>query len=132
MSLSTITISGTAISSKTFPAPSELQPYAAPTINTFIPIQGEATIQLSNDVDTYGDKNTYRQMVWEAMPTTGNDWTGTVAELKSLEGEDAVLEPECTPYSTAQNIKVGAVEVGWIANNGTDDIWTVTVSYFHR
>jgi len=100
-------------------------------MSTFVPIQGEATIQITNDLDTYGGKNAVRTMSWEAMTTTGAEWSGTVAELKSLESEDALLSSGNTPYTADQTIKVVEVDVQHLKKNA-QDIWSVSLSYMHR
>lgn len=132
MSFSTITITGAIIGAKTLPPPSTPNVYAPSTISKFDPIDGNMILQVSNNRDSYGDKNSDHSLVWDALLDSSSLWTMTIAELKSLEGTDAVIDgASCLPYTTTQSIRVSNVSLDWLGWNGSVNVWRAELVYTH-
>lgn len=128
MAVSTITIDGDSVV-----CPSEIQAFGQSIANQLLPIDGNAVVQMSNNTDSYGDKNAVRTLTWNAMPTSDAGWTHTVFTLKALEGTDVVLNATNKGgYTTTQNIRIYSVQVTRVGTDGTTDYWNVVLNYAHR
>ena len=85
--MATITLGGS-----TVVEPTVMDAYGTARLTKLHPIDGTVIIQTTPNVDSLGEKNAPRRLIWEVIPSQSSDWTHTTNTLKALEGTQSTLQ----------------------------------------